>query len=146
VLHSPLATAADDKPKAASFGKGKAKGPLLTRAELRQCFEQQKRIGDLSQEVGKLKASLDNDKAEVLKLSAALKEQVATLDKTNEEAVNAYNQQARTLDKRVDDYNAGTPVFNTKVDALEAERGVFAKACDNRNYDERDEIMLKRGK
>jgi uncharacterized protein involved in exopolysaccharide biosynthesis len=141
-----FATSAHAADKPASFGKGKAAGPLLTRAELRECLAQAGRIRSLGEEAGQLQAVLNADQAEINRLNAARKDTLATLDRTNPEAVQAYNAEGAALDQRIDAYNARTPSFNAKVDALQAERDTFAKACDNRNYDEKDEIAIKNGK
>ena len=86
------------------------------------------------------------DEAEIKRLDAAHKEKFVSLDRTSAEAVDAYNTESQQLDKLIDAYNAGTPAFNAKVDALQAERTSFAKDCDNRNYDEKDELAIKNGK
>mgnify|MGYP001246027292 CR=1 FL=1 len=140
------AAQAADPPKQGSFGKGKAGGPLLTRAELRECMARQQRVRAQSDETVKAQAELDKEKTEVNQLGAALKEKLAALDRTDADAVAAYNQQAQAFDQRVDAYNALTPAFNAKVDALKAEREGFAKACENRRFDEKDEIAIKNGK
>ena len=141
-----LAANADAADKPASFGKGKATGPLLTRAQLRECLAQQGRIVALSEEAQKLQTGLAADKAGIAQLDAAHKDKLAALDRTSAEAVEAYNGEALLLDKMIDDYNGRTPAFNAKVDALKAERDSFAKGCDNRNYDESDEAAIRKGK
>ena len=137
---------AADPPKQSSFGKGKTGGPLLTRAELRDCMARQQRVRAQSDETVKLQAELDKEKTEVTQLGAALKEQLAALDRDNAEGVGAYNQQAQAFDKRVDDYNALTPAFNAKLESLKNEREGFAKGCENRRFDEKDEIAIKNGR
>ena len=130
-----------------SFGvKSKAGGPLLTRAELRDCMSRDRKVRSLGDDMVKLQAEMDKEKTEVTRVGAALKEQLDALDRSNAEAVNAYNEQALAFDKRVDAYNAGTPAFNAKVDALKSERQAFAKGCENRRFDEKDEIAIRNGK
>ena len=143
-LVSGAAAVAADKP--AAFGKGKATGPLLTRAQLRECLAQQGRIQSLSAEAQKLQLGMNAEADEITRLAAANKEKLAALDRSNIEAVDTFNKDANRLDQMIDAYNARTPGFNAKVDALQAERDAFAKDCDNRNYDEKDEIAIKNGK
>ena len=131
---------------ARSFGKGKAGGPLLTRAELSDCMARQERLRARGDETIKLQAEMDKEKAEVTRAGAALKEQLAALDRTSADAVNAYNEQTQAFDKRVDAYNATAPAFNAKVDSLQREREAFVKGCENRRFDEKDEIAIKNGK
>ena len=144
-LAVPGAQAAD-KPKESSFGKGKPGGPLLTRPQLRDCMARQERVRAQTDETVKLQAGLEQDKAEIAKNGLALKEQFAALDRGNAEAVDAYNAQAQARDKMIDDYEARAPQFNAKVESLQLERAGFAKTCENRRFDEVDEIAIKNGK
>jgi hypothetical protein len=137
---------AKPQPKSASFGKGKADGPLLTRAQLRECLAQQGRVRTMSEATMKLQTALDADKAEITRLGTVLTDKLAALDRTSAEAVQAYNAEALARDQLIDAYNARTPEFNTKVDALQTERDAFTKNCENRNYDEDDEFAIKAGK
>ena len=135
-----------DKPREASFGKGKASGPLLSRAQLRECFPQQERVRTLSDETVKEQAVLTASKGEIDKLSTALQEQLSTLDRTDAAVVAAYNAQVQVREKLIDDYQNGVPAFNAKVETLKTERAAFANACENRRYDENDEIAIRRGR
>ena len=123
----------------------KAHGPLLTRAELRECLNQQPRLRTLSDEVVAAQAALDKQKMELVQQGAALKEQLEALDRTSAEAVDGYNKRVQEHEQRVDAYNAQTPVFNAKVEHLQAQRTAFAKGCENRDFDEKDEIAIRKG-
>ena len=138
------AFAADPKP--ASFGKGRPGGPVMSRAELRECLAQVGAVRSLNDEAAALQAALAKEQSEIGQLDAARKDKRAALDLTNAEAVDAYNAEGKALEQRIDAYNARTPPFNAKVDALQAARDAFAKGCDNRNYDEKDEAAIKSGK
>jgi hypothetical protein len=138
------AFAADPKP--ASFGKGKAGGPVMSRSELRECLAQRAQVRSLNEEAAALQTALAKEQAEIGALDAARKDKRAALDLTNAEAVDAYNTEGKALEQRIDAYNARTPPFNAKVDALQAARDAFTKGCDNRNYDEKDEAAIKSGK
>ena len=135
---------AADKP--ASFGKGKATGPLLSRAALRECLARVAKVRGLSEDITKAHAAMNDEQAEIAKLDAAHKERLSVLDRSSAEAVNAYNAEGQGLDQRIDAYNARTPAFNVQVAALQTEREAFAKNCENRNYDENDETAIKNGK
>lgn len=129
-----------------SVGAAKPGGALLTPVQLRDCLAQQQRLQSRSAEALTQKSALDTDKAEIDRLGAALKEQVATLDRTSADAVAAYNVQAETHDKLIDAYQAGVGAYNAKANVLKAEQGTFATACGNRRYDENDEIAIRKGK
>jgi hypothetical protein len=142
VLAATLVHAAD---KTSSFGKGKPGGVLLTRAELRECLAQQGRVRALTDETVGVQAALEKDKAEIARLDAELVERLAVLDRTNADAVDGYNAQVQVRDRLIEAYNARTPAYNAKVDALRSGREKFAKACENRDFDEKDEIAIRKG-
>ena len=136
--------AADRKEK--SFGKAKPGGLLLTPAQLRDCLARQDRVRAGTEETAKQQASLAADRAEVDRRGAALKDQLALLDLKSASAVEGYNAEAQERDRLVDAYEAAVPGFNAKVEALKAEQAAFAKACENRRYDEADELAIRKGK
>jgi hypothetical protein len=137
---------AADKPKEGAFGKPKPGSLLLSRAELRQCLTQKDRIRAQTEEMQKQQDKLARDKEEIVRLGAELKDKLAALDRSSQEAVDQYNVEAAARDKLIDAYEAATPGFNAKVEALTAQRDAFVKACDNRRYDEKDELAIQRGK
>jgi chromosome segregation ATPase len=132
--------------KQGRFGQGKVSGPLLTRTELRACFAQQERIHSQGEVATREREVLDREKADLVRQGEALKEQLAALDRSSQEAVDKYNAQAAERDRLIDAFEARMPAFNAKVEALQAERDGFAKRCENRRYDELDEFAIKRGK
>ncbi|CAN5914166.1 hypothetical protein BH11PSE8_BH11PSE8_15400 [soil metagenome] len=142
VLLAATAAHAADKPAT----KGKGNGPLLTRAELRECMAQPTRIAAEAEELRKQQAANETDKTQIVQQGDALKEQLATLDRTSAEAVAAYNEKAQARDARVDAYNAANAAINTRVEALQAQRNAYLTGCENRRYDEKDEIAIKNGK
>ena len=137
---------AADTPKEASFGKGKASGAYLTREQLRVCLAQQSRLTQQDAEMVKEQSAIGVAKAEIDRSGVELTEQLAALDRTSPEAVNAYNERAAVRDKNIDDYEARVPRFNDRVAAARAEREAFGKGCDNRRYFEDDEIAIRKGK
>ena len=138
-------TFAADKPRTGSFGKGRANAPLLTRVELRECLAMQERVRLLGVGIVATQAALDKEKAEIAHSSTELSAQLAALDRTRAEAVDAHNASVAAHDKRIDAYNASTPVFNAKIEALQSGRTQFAKSCENRDFDEKDEIAIRKG-
>jgi hypothetical protein len=129
-----------------SFGKGKPGGALLTRAELRECLAVQERVRTLTAETIAAQAALDKEKAEIAQRGEQLKDKLAALDRTSAEAVDDYNAQAQAHAQRIDAYNARTPGYNAKVEALQGVRATFAKSCENRDFDEKDEIAIRKGR
>jgi hypothetical protein len=114
------------------------KTPILTPAQLRECLGQKDKLHAQKDDVIKYKAALDADKAEIDASEAALGQDVLTLDKTNGEAVDAYNARVRAREQMFESYKSKVVVYNGKVDAVTSSQSSYSKACENRRYDERD--------
>ncbi len=140
------AACAADKPKEASFGKGKASGPVLTREQLRQCLTQQAQVKSEEAELVKLQNGLNTDKAAIMRSGEVLTEQGAALDRSKPELVTAYNELVLARDKAIDDLQARGAQFNDRSGAAGVQREAFAKACEGRSYNESDEIAIQKGK
>lgn len=137
---------AADKPKEATFGKGKANGATLTRDQLRACLAQQTQVQQTDVELAKVQVGLNSDKAALVKSGETLAEQGNALDRTKPELVDAYNEQVLARDKAIDDLQARGAQFNSRVEAAKARREAFAKACEGRSYFETDAIAIEKGK
>ena len=144
-LTAPLIATAQ-KVKESSFGKSKAGGPLLTRAQLRDCLAQKESLRVQGEQTLAPQAEFERDKAEIQRLGSVLKEELAVLDRSNAEAVEQYNAKAVARDKSIDDLEARAPAHNLRVQNLNAAREAFARACENRRFDETDEIAIKKEK
>jgi hypothetical protein len=137
---------AADKPKEASFGKGKAGGPVLTREQLRQCLTQQAQVKNEEAELVKLQTGLNADKAAIMKSGEVLTEQGAALDRSKPELVTAYNELVLARDKAIDALQARGAQFNERAGTAGLQREAFARACEGRSYNESDEIAIQKGK
>ncbi len=128
----------DPKPKAAPL--------LLTPAQLRECLSQKDRLHSGNEQSVREQAELAQNKAEIERLGVALKEQLASLDRTSADAVAAYNARAESRDKMMDTYQEALPAFNARVESLKTERASYAKSCENKRYDEADEMSIRKGR
>ena len=144
-LAAPLIATAQ-KVKESSFGKGKASGPLLSRAQLRECLAQKESLRVQGEQTLALQAQFERDKAEIQRLGSVLKDELAVLDRSNPDAVDQYNTKAVARDKSIDDFEARAQAHNLRVQNLNVEREAFARACENRRFDETDEIAIKKEK
>lgn len=124
----------------------KPPGPLMTRAELRACFEQRDQIRDRNEALARERAELDKEQTELVALGDALRARLETMDRADPMAVSSYNADAAERDRRIDAFEARMPGFNERAEALAREREARARRCDNRHYDELDEIAIRRGK
>jgi hypothetical protein len=143
VAAGPVAAQAKDN---RAVAKGKSSGPVLTREQLRACMARQEHIRRADDDIVRERAVLDAEKAVIVASGAELRDKLAALDRGSQEAVDAYNIEASARDKRIDEFEPKLSAFNARVEALVAEREAFAKACENRRFDERDELAIKRGK
>jgi uncharacterized protein (DUF3084 family) len=144
LLATSAAFAADKPKKEGAFGKGG--GAMLTKEQLRSCMSQKTKVAQQDDELTKEQGSIGAMKDEIARNGDALKAKLEALDRTNVEAVTAYNDEAQARDKQIDDYQARVTAFNTRVDAAKTERDAFSKACENRRFFEEDEIAIKKGK
>lgn len=140
------AGAANDKLRLGMFGSGKAVGPLLSRAELRECLALQGRIKSGSESAAADREQLQKEKAELVRQGEELKAQFAALDRTSVEAIEQYRANALARDKAIDAFEARTGEFNARLTALGEDRAGFTRHCDNRRFDELDETAIRNGK
>jgi len=141
-----LALCAALSAQAGSYPKGKGSGPLLTRDELRQCMALHDRTRTQRDEITRLQQQIAQDKDEIMRRGDALKEQMIWLDRYSEPAVAQYSEQALARDKMIDAYEARVAAHNAQADALKNDSAAFAKSCENRRYDEKDEQAIQKGK
>jgi chromosome segregation ATPase len=136
--------AADKPKKEGAFGKGG--GAMLTKEQLRSCMAQKDKVAQLDDELTKEQTALAATKDEIKGSGETLKAGLETLDRSNAEAVAAYNDESQVRDKQIDDYQARVTAFNTRVEANNGDRDAYTKACENRRFLEDDEIAIKKGK
>lgn len=142
----PSAKPVDKKPRESSFGSGDGTGALLTMAQLRQCMTEQDRMDKETDGLVDAQRSFAAERSEVDRLGAELKADQATLDRTSQAAVDAYNAKLAERDKRAEAFRAAAGGFNQRVEKLEADKKAFAKDCADRRYREDDYNAIKAGK
>ncbi len=135
--------AADARPAA---GASAPRTPILTPNQLRDCVAQKERLHAQTDDALKDKAAIEALKAEITSAGTSLGEQVATLDKTSAEAVDAYNTRVEARDKLIDGYQAKVNAYNVKAEAVKATKDSYEKTCELRRFDERDLNDIKRKK
>jgi hypothetical protein len=143
ILLATSSSAADKKE--ASFGKG-GTGAYLTRDQLRTCLAHQDRVRQQNDDAAKEQAALTAIQDELARSGGELKAKLDALDRTNPDAVAAFNDQTTARDKQIDEFQARVDAFNARVETNKAERDAFGKACDKRRYFEEDEIAIRKEK
>ena len=144
-LTSPLAVNAQ-KVKQGSVVKVKTSVPLMTREQLRDCMALAHRNRVEGEEILALPAQFELEKAEIQRHGTTLKEELAALDRTSGELVDQYNAKAAARDKLIEAFDARVGAYNLRAQQLQTDRAAYAGACENRRFDEKDEIAIKNGK
>ncbi|TXC66321.1 hypothetical protein FSC37_11860 [Piscinibacter aquaticus] len=144
-LASPV-QAASDKLRIGIFGSGKGAGPLLTRAELRECPAIEAKVVEATPAAARDREQLEKEKAELIRQGDALKAELETLDRTSAEAIETYRAKVLARDKAIDEFDARSDAFNARVGALDADRAAFRQRCDNRRFDQADEAAIRKAK
>lgn len=122
------------------------KSLLLSRDELRTCMANQTRLHQQRDEVTQMLATLTTEKNEIVRTGNELKERLAALDRNNIEVVTKYAEDATAREKRIDAYDASSAAYNEKSAALESALAAYKKDCENKRFDEADELAIKQGK
>jgi len=141
-LLAPVAQGADKKPAAPP----PAKSAVLTPEQLRDCVAQKDKLARDTDAALKTKAEVAAQKAEIDSAGKALEEEATTLDRTSEDAVNAYNAKVLARNDKVEAYRAKAEAYNVAADGVIAGKDAYDKACVNRRYDERDLSDLQKKK
>ena len=140
------AHAAGDKLKLGAFGPGKASGPLLTRAELRECFVLLDRVKVGNESAAGEREQLQKEKDDLVRRGSELKAELETLDRTSQEAIDQYKARVAARDAAIGEWETRSTAFNEKIASLGADRASFAKRCDNRRFDELDATAVRNTK
>ena len=135
---------ANAKPGEAPVGKGS--GPVMSRDELRRCMTEDDRLKKETADILETQKSMQQNRSEIDRLGAELEAEKATVDRSSQAAVDAFNEKSRARGKLIEDYKAAAPLFNERVDKLAAGQQGYAKGCGDRKYLESDYDDIKAGK
>jgi len=134
----------DAKPRDAVMGKGT--GPVMSRDELRRCMTEDDRLKKETAGVLEAQVAMKKSRSEIDRLGSELEVEKASVDRTNQAAVDAFNEKVKTRGKIISDYSAAAPLFNERIDKLAADQEAYAKECGDRKYLESDYNDIKAGK
>jgi hypothetical protein len=138
-----LPALAADKPSTAAKSNPDA---ILTQAQLRECVAQKERLRADGDAAVKSKAAIDALKAEIASTGSALADEATTLDRTQADAVAAYNAKVEARNALVDSYKAKAEAYNKDVEGIQATQEAYAKSCEHRRYDDRDLTDIQKKK
>lgn len=131
--------------KVSSFGAAGGSGKLLTRDELRACFKERDELAARRGQIDAEQKRNEADRAELLSTGEALKTELATLDRSSGDAVDAYNLRAKKRDDAVDGYNTRQHKLVADAEKLSDTQSLWKSECGDRRYREDDEIAIRRG-
>ncbi len=138
---APAAAAAPAAPtgeKLGSFGKGSSAGPILTRDELRACFDQEASIRTRLDGMDAVRTQLSTEKQAIAAEQATLRTERAPLD--------AIKVRADALSVRLKDYSARVENWNQRVAALNDSKAKGSEADKQRTtLNAEREVFVKEG-
>ena len=139
------AYAADLPPtKATTKQPGKTKAKPMTRDQLRSCMDQQDRLMVMREKVLKEQTSLDQQLAQVKSMDAELERKRAALDPADDTGKQALQDEEMRRNQIGETYNARLPVLKEQGATLDRERQTWVERCADKDFDELDELAIKR--
>ena len=133
-----------DPPAKNPSAKQQGKAKPMSRDQLRACMDQQDRLLVMRENVLKEQTSLDQQRAEVTRMDADLDRKRAALDPADEVAKQALLEEETRRNQIGDAYNARLPSFKEKGATLDKERQSWVERCADKDFDELDELAIKR--
>lgn len=139
------AYAANPAPKKApTKQQGKSKPKPMSRDQLRSCMDQQDRLTLMRESVLKEQTSLDQQRAEVKSMDAELERKRAALDPADAVGKQALQDEEARRNQLGETYNARLPGLKEQGATLDKERQSWVERCANKDFDELDELAIKR--
>ena len=123
----------------------KAGGKLLTKDELRACITLQDGQAKERTQLEERRATLERDKAALESSGGALAAELAATDRSNVEAVAAYNAKAIERDRQVDEWNGRNAALVRDAQGWQGRQDDWTQRCANRRYREDDEKAIRAG-
>lgn len=145
LLVAVSSAAAADKPVAAPT-RAKSASAVLSKAELRACFDQRDSVRVGAADVARERTELEAGKAELVRKSTEIAARFAAIDQTDAAAVDAYNAEVAEREKAVDALQLRVAAFNEKAGTVAARRTAYVQSCGNRVYEEKDADQLRKNK
>lgn len=135
---------AADPPSKAPAKQTKGKAKPISRDQLRACMNQQDLINSMREKVLQQQASLDQQRADVARMDAELARKRSATEPADEAATKALNDEEVRRNEISDSYNARLPGLKEQASALERERQGWVERCAGKDFDELDELAIKR--
>lgn len=135
---------AADPPTKAAAKQGKSKAKPMSRDQLRACMDQQDRLNGMREKVLQEQASLDRERADVARMDAELARKRSAAEPADAAATQALNAEEMRRNEVSDGYNARLPGLKEQASALDKDRQGWVERCAGKDFDELDELAIKR--
>jgi hypothetical protein len=123
---------------------GKNKPKPMSRDQLRACMDQQDRLLTMRENVLKEQTSLDQQRAEVERMDAEIARKLIALDPADATAKLALSDEEARRNEIGEAYNARLPALKEQGSTLDRERQSWVERCADKDFDELDELAIKR--
>ncbi len=143
-LGFPASAADPPAQKTPAKQPSKSKPKPMSRDQLRACMDQQDRLMVMRENVLKEQTSLDQQRAEVKRMDAELERRRAALDPADADAKQVLLDEETRRNQVGEAYNARLPGFKEQGATLDRERQSWVERCANKDFDELDELAIKR--
>ncbi len=130
--------------KAPAKQQGKSKPKPMSRDQLRSCMDQQDRLLVMRESVLKEQTSLDQQRAEVKSMDAELERKRAALDPADAAGKQSLQDEEARRNQVGETYNARLPGLKEEGATLDKERQSWVERCADKDFDELDELAIKR--
>jgi len=115
----------------------------LSREEVRQCLQLQVALEKDKDALSEARARQDATIKALDTKEAELKATQAKLDRSNSQAVGAFNAQVKAHRERVAAHNQTLPAFNAQAAAFEAGEARYRARCAGKTYREADRTTVQ---
>jgi hypothetical protein len=145
----PAVSTAVKKPPSAAPAASSAQpapGTMLSKEELRLCLKDKDDILAQRAQLEKDQAASQSERQQIIAQTQALKEAMATWDRTAPGVLDAHDAKVDAHEKRIDAWNKSHQQMLSVIDTLNKKQAQWTTDCGEKRYREDDEIAIKAGK
>lgn len=118
-------------------------GPALTAAELQACRAQREQLAHADLALQRERDALEQDRAEIERLSQALDVRFARLERDSPASVADFHAALRERDVRIEAHVGRLPAFHARTEAVKGEEAGWTARCADRPYAEGEELPAR---
>jgi hypothetical protein len=119
-----------------------AKGPVLSREQLRVCVQIQRSLGSTEKSIGQMQSQLRTQEDALNRLGREIELREPAVDRYSQASIDAFNEMVNRHGQMVAAYNARLPTVNGHVEAMNRSVDAFNDRCADREYYESDMVAV----